>query len=350
MAKKDIGVGVIGVGMGSTMFPLNRIESSRFEVRGICSQHEDKLKKLDEEWGFGFYTTDYKELIKRKDIDVIGIYSPDHLHYEHCKEALNAGKHVVCTKPLTNNLDHAIELVKLVRKTGLKFLVGQTMRYDPQFVAAKRFKDDGEIGRIIVAEAHYVHDIRPVFEVTPWRLTAPQDFTYGGVCHPVDILRWYLGDIEEIHAYGNRGGLTEGYTIIDNFLLNLKFVSGTIGRIMGIYGVIEPPEPMMKVSLYGTKMNVLAEYSDNKGGKVTVVWDKIEYRPESIMLFPPELGVDVYGHTKTVLRYMEHFQDCIENDKDPVPGVVDGAKTISAGHAAMRSIEEGKPIKVLNEF
>ncbi|KKM13237.1 hypothetical protein LCGC14_1718270 [marine sediment metagenome] len=68
MAKKDIGVGVIGVGMGSTMFPLNRIESSRFEVRGICSQHEDKLKKLDGEWGFGFYTTDYKELIKRKDI------------------------------------------------------------------------------------------------------------------------------------------------------------------------------------------------------------------------------------------------------------------------------------------
>ncbi len=68
-------------------------------------------------------------------------------------------------------------------------------------------------------------------------------------------------------------------------------------------------------------MNVLAEYNDNKGGKVTVIWDKIEYRPESVMLFPPELGVDVYGHTKTVLRYMEHFQDCIENDKDPVPGV-----------------------------
>ena len=141
-----------------------------------------------------------------------------------------------------------------------------------------------------------------------------------------------------------------GVPLIDNFLLNLKFFNGTIGRIMGIYGGIEPPEPMMKVSLYGTKMNVLAEYSDNKGGKVTMVWDKIEYRPVSEMLFPPKLGVDVYGHPKTVLRYMEHFQDCIENDKDPVPGVVDGAKTISAGHAAMRSIEEGKPIKVLNEF
>ncbi len=349
MTKKDIGVGVIGVGMGSSMFPLNRLEDSRFEVRGICSQHEDKLKALDEEWGFGFYTTDYGELIKRRDIDVIGVYSPDHLHYQHCKEALNAGKHVVCTKPLTNELDHAVELVELVRRSGLKFLVGQTMRYDPQFAATKRFFDDGEIGRILFAEAHYLHDLRPVFEMTPWRLSAPQDLMYGGACHPVDILRWFLGDIEEVHAYGGKGGLSS-YPLMDNFTLNVKFASGTIGRILGLYGVVEPPEPMMKLSLYGDKMNVVAEYSDNKGGQVSVVWDKVEYRPVSKMEFPAELGVDVYGHTKTALRYMKHFEDCLINDREPVPNVVDGAKTISVGHAAYQSISEGKPVKVLNEF
>jgi predicted dehydrogenase len=349
MGKKKFGIGVIGVGMGSTMFPLNRRGDSQFEVRGICSRHEDRLKALDEEWGFGFYTTDYKELIHHKDIQIIGVYSPDHLHYEHCKEALEAGKHVVCTKPLTNNLDHAKELVKLVQKTGLKFLVGQTMRYDPQFAAAKRFFEDGEVGQILFAEAHYLHDIRPVFEFTPWRLEVPQDFMYGGVCHPVDILRWFLGDIEEVHAYGSRGTLSE-YPLRDNFCLNVKFTTGTIGRILGLYGVIEPAEPMMKLSLYGEKMNVVAEYTDNKGGKVTVVWDKVEYRPASTMEFPVEFGVDVYGHTKTVMRYMDHFEDCILNDKEPVPSVVDGAKTISVGHAAYESIEQGSSVKVFNDF
>jgi predicted dehydrogenase len=349
MTKKDIGVGVIGVGMGSTMFPLNRLEDSRFEVRGICGQREDKLRALDQEWEFGFYTTDCGELIKRGDIDVIGVYSPDHLHYQHCMEALNAGKHVVCTKPLTNDLDHAVELVELVRRTGLKFLVGQTMRYDPQFAAAKRFFDDGEIGRVLFAEAHYLHDLRPVFKMTPWRLSAPQDLMYGGVCHPVDILRWFLGDIEEVHAYGSQGGLSD-YPLMDNFALNLRFASGAIGRILGLYGVVEPPEPMMKLSLYGDKMNLVAEYSDNKGGQVSVVWDKVEYQPVSRMEFPAELGVDVYGHTKTVLRYMKHFEDCLINDGEPVPNVIDGAKTISVGHAAYQSIREGRPVKVLNEF
>jgi predicted dehydrogenase len=257
---------------------------------------------------------------------------------------------VVCTKPLTNDLDDAIKLVKLVRETGLKFLVGQTMRYDPQFSAAKKFFDDGEVGKVLFAEAHYLHDIRPVFDITPWRLTVPQDFMYGGVCHPVDILRWFLGDIEEVHAFGNNSGLTPDYKLMDNFTLNVKFANGTIGRILGLYGVIEPPEPMMKMSLYGTKMNVCSEYSDNKGGKVSVVWDKVEYRPVSEMEFPPELGVDVYGHTTTVLRYMKHFQECIEKDLEPVPSVIDGAKTISTGHAAYQSIKDGKPVKVLNEF
>ena len=170
MAAKNIGIGVIGIGMGSTMFPLNEIADSPFVVRGIAASHEERLKELDAQWGFGFSTTDYRELIGRKDIQVIAVYSPDHLHYEHCEAALEAGKHVVCTKPLTNNLEHAKELVRLVRETGLKFLVGQTMRYDPQFGAAKRFFDDEEIGRCCSPRPTTFTTSRPVFEMTPWRL------------------------------------------------------------------------------------------------------------------------------------------------------------------------------------
>jgi predicted dehydrogenase len=137
---------------------------------------------------------------------------------------------------------------------------------------------------------------------------------------------------------------------MDNFTLNVKFKNGTIGRILGLYGVVEPAEPMMKLSLYGEKMNVVSEYTDNKGGKVKVVWDKVEYRPEAVMEFPKELGVDVYGHTKTVLRYMKHFEECLAANREPVPSVVDGAKTIAVGHAAYQSIREGRPVKVFNEF
>jgi predicted dehydrogenase len=350
MAQKDIGVGVIGLGMGSGMFALNGSPSHRMEVRAICGQQPEKTRTLAEQWKIGFSTTDYRELVSRKDIDVVGVYSPDHLHYEHVSAALKAGKHVLCTKPMTNNLDHAKELVRLVRQSGKKLLVGQTMRYDPQMVAAKRFFDDGEIGRIIFAEAHYVHDLRPVFGMTPWRLSAPQDFMFGGVCHPVDVLRWFLGDIDELHAFGCKGGLTPDFPLMDNFTLNVKFKSGVIGRILGLYGVVEPSEPMMKLVLYGTKMNVTATFSDNLGGQLRTVWDKIEYKPTSTMTFPAEHGIDVYGHTKSILRYMAHLEDCIVNNREPSPSVIDGAKTISAGHAAWQSVREGKVVKVFNDF
>jgi predicted dehydrogenase len=348
--KKDIGVGVIGLGMGSGMLALNQSQAHRMEVRAICGLEADRTKGLAEQYGIGFHTTDYREIISRKDIDVVGVYSPDHLHFEHVCAALKAGKHVLCTKPMTNNLDHAKEMVRLVKSTGKKLLMGQTMRYDPQMVAAKRFCDDGEVGRIIFAEAHYLHDIRPIFELTPWRLTAPQDFMYGGVCHPVDVLRWFLGDMDEIHAFGCKGGLSPEYPLMDNFTLNVKFKSGVIGRVLGLYGVVEPSEPMMKLVLYGTKMTVTATFSDNLGGQLKTVWDKIEYKPTSTMTFPPERGIDVYGHTKSILRYMANLEGCIVNNTEPSPGVLDGAKTISAGAAAWQSIKEGRVVKVFNEF
>ncbi len=87
---------------------------------------------------------------------MIGVYSPDHLHARHALAALEAGKHVICTKPMCTSVEDAEALVRKVDETGLTVLVGQTMRFDPEFAAAKRFFDDGELGEILFAEAHYV--------------------------------------------------------------------------------------------------------------------------------------------------------------------------------------------------
>ena len=63
--------------------------------------------------------------MKREDIDVVAIYSPDHLHAEHCTAAIQAGKHVICTKPMVTDLEDAKRLVELVREKEVKFLIGQ---------------------------------------------------------------------------------------------------------------------------------------------------------------------------------------------------------------------------------
>ena len=78
--------------------------------------------------------------------------------------------------------------------------------------------------------------------------------------------------------------------------------------------------------------------------------DKMAAREPFEVICPPEIDTSVYGHGQTVIRYMRHFQECLEEDLEPSPNVVDGAKSIAVGVAAWESIESGQPVKVFNEF
>ena len=349
MVKKDIGLGIIGIGMGANVLPINQNPHSRLEVRGLCSQTESKTQALAEAWKIPFWTNDYRKLIARDDIQVIGIYSPDHLHTEHASAALAAGKHVICTKPMCTRLEDALELVRLVHETGLKFLVGQTMRFDPEFSSAKQLFDDGDLGEIIFAEAHYVHDARTFFPLTPWRLQVPQDLMYGGASHPIDLLRWFLGDVEEVHAYGRKGKLTPEYPFEDNYLINLKFKNGAIARVLAAYGLVEPPMPMMGLGLYGARASLTADFTDKQAGHLKLVFDKLVGRPVAKMTFPAETEGPL-GHGAGVMRYLQHFEECLTEGKTPSPSVQDGAKSVAVCAAAWESVRGGGVVKVHSDF
>jgi predicted dehydrogenase len=181
--EKTIGIGLIGLGMGRDLLYLNSDPDSRFQVRGVCTSTASKADAFAKENQIPFWTTDYHELIQNEYIDVIAVYTPDHLHAQQCIDALKAEKHVIVTKPMVTSLDDSIEIASLAKKMNLKFLVGETCRWYTSFLDLKKLYDDGELGDIILAEAHYVHEIKDFFNKTSWRLTAPQDFMYGGVCH-----------------------------------------------------------------------------------------------------------------------------------------------------------------------
>ena len=87
------------------------------------------------------------------------------------------------------------------------------MRFDRQFLDAKRRFEEGELGSLIALESFYLHDMRPIYEFTPWRLHMPQDFMFGGCVHSIDVIRAFGGDIKRVHAIANKGGLTPDYPI-----------------------------------------------------------------------------------------------------------------------------------------
>ena len=353
MGEERIRLGVVGMGpanMASTLTLLREVPDLRFRITAICGLGSDVMERCARDFGVPFWTTDYREVVGRDDVDAVCVFTPDALHAEHCAAALARGKHVVCTKPMVTRLEDAQRLVDVVRRTKRKFLVGQTMRFDRQFLEARKLFDDGRLGELIALEAYYLHDMRPVFELTPWRLTMPQDFMFGGCAHSFDVIRAFGGDIQRVHAIANKGNLTAEYPLEDNFFINVEFSSGVIGRVSGLYGVVEPPTPMMQFGIYGTKGSLQSEFTDNRPGEVRVVLDGPEGLERTTTPFEAERDKSVYGHGAAVIRYMRHFQQCLDEDREPSPGVLDGAKSIAAGAAAWESVRTGKPVEVFNDF
>lgn len=346
---KDIGIGVIGANMGMTLSAINANPDSRLEVRAVCAKRAERASAAAAQCGIAFATDDYRTLIEHPGVDVVAIFSPDHLHAEHARTALQAGKHVICSKPMATSLADAVELVSLVHKMRLTFMMFQTMRFEPQFASAKRFLDDGDLGNITWAEAHYVHDMRPVLALTPWRLTVPQDLMYGGAIHPIDILRWLFGRVVSLHALGRRGTLVAEYPMPDNFIINLEFETGVIARVLASFGVVHPPMPMMGLGIYGDKGSLYADYTDGRGGSARLVLDKVESLPVAAMNFPGETS-GAYGHQETAQRILKSFEPYLTQGTEPVPSVIDGARSVATAAAAWQSIAERRVVEVFDAF
>ena len=344
--KKDIGVGVVGIhGIGKTVAPINKDGSSRLVVRCLCDLNEDLLAKQSEQWDVPYTTTDYDELVKRDDIDIVAIYTPDKLHCEQVLKALHAGKHVVVTKPMVNTMDEVEQVVAAVRETGKKLLVGETFHFDLPNVAARRLVDSGKLGDVIYVQASYIHDMRPVIAERPWRLDPTNKmWMVGSICHPFDYVMWLGGDVDEVSAYANDGGTLEGRKGHNNYVINLKFKNGVIGHVLGLFGVIHPPAGTAPFAVYCTKGSIVGQrYTIDTPGA-----------PHGVQQFDVEGVLEDdqtdLGHTNSVRRYMKHMADCILNDKTPCCDVIVGAKTAAVSWAALESIETGKSVKVRNEF
>jgi len=342
-------LGILGLGEGrSTMSAA--IQSSKWELQMICDRNEELCRHRADEFKMYDYTTSYQDMLDNKDIDVIAIYTPDHLHAQHIKQALLHGKHVVCTKPFIDNLADANELLEIAAKTGKKVFVGQSSRF---FEPAKRQRKDfeaGLIGDLITVESHYHADHRWFLE-KPWALENSFKWLYGGLSHPVDFIRWYLPDIEEVMGYGmiSSNGKAAGLKNQDTMHFIFKAVDGRIARVSGCYtGPTQPAQrdSGMSVILRGTTGASQADYhelryaiTDKTGEEKIVQWGdstiKYYFRFEGQS-----------HHAGEYQNYLEYFADSIEQGFTAYPDMKEGIGTVALLQAMDQSLQSGKPVKV----
>ena len=209
-AQRCLGVGVVGLRVGRRHLDGYR-QNPNVRIIGACDPDRELLAKIKEEYRVEVAVEDYRRLLDNPEIGIVSVCSPDFYHAEQSVAALKAGKDVLCEKPMVLNAEEAKEIIRAVKETGRRFMVGQICRYTPGFVMAKQMIERGEIGELFLVESEYAHDYRHVTSKNNWRKDPRREPFLGGGCHAVDLLCWIAGEAEEVFAYANHKCLTLKY-------------------------------------------------------------------------------------------------------------------------------------------
>ena len=325
------------------------LNSSKWQLKKICDLNEALCRQRAEEFNFPHYTLKFEELLTDPEIDVIGIYTPDKFHAAHVKAALSHGKHVVCTKPFIDDLAEAKAIIDLVKSTGKKVFVGQSSRFFEPMRRQRKDYEEGVIGELITVEAYYHADHRWFLE-KGWSLENAFKWLYGGLSHPVDLVRWYLPDIAEVMGYGmlSANGRKGGLHHEDTMHFIFKAADGRVARVSGAYtGPVQPVirDSEMSCILRATEGCSQADYMDlryavtaNTGEEKLITW---EHKLKHYFRFEGKSH-----HAGEYQNYLEYFHDCLQEGSTAYPDVREGIGTIALLKAMEESLATGVPVKV----
>ena len=214
-AKQDLNVAVIGIGfMGRTHSNAFRQVTQFFDVprrpvlRAVCARSGDAARAFADRWGYAGAETDWRRLLDRKDIDLIDIASPNDTHAEIAVAAAEAGKMVMCEKPLGRNAAESARMVAAVEAAGVPNMVWYNYRRVPAVTLAKQLVDEGRLGRIFHYRAKFLQDWTisadlPQGGAGLWRLdvaVAGSGVTGDLLAHCIDTAMWLNGGISEVTA------------------------------------------------------------------------------------------------------------------------------------------------------
>jgi len=323
-------VGIIGLGRGRDH--ARRVaESPRCELVGIADIVEEAAQKAAEELKAQAYYRDYRQLLKKGDLDAVVISTPNHLHAPMSLDCMKAGLHVLVEKPMCNTMAEADEMVRTAKRTKRKLSVGYNYRWSPAYQKTKEILSSGRLGKLLYANCVVkTWRAKPYYERAAWRTKwATQG---GGVLmnqatHHLDSLSWWMGEAKTVMGFCEN--LYHDMEVEDTGSALIKFKSGATLNLMAstaIEGSLAPP-----YEFNGTD----ATLSFGMGGLVIRAkdakdWEKIEL---------PEKG------DSTAIQ-LNAFLDSIQNDTPPAVPPEDGRRALELSLAIYRSSYLGRPVNL----
>ncbi len=327
-------------------------------------------------YGFDEASSDWRAVVARPDIDVIDICTPNNVHAEIAIAAAEAGKHIICEKPLARTVDEARAMAAAVKKAGVIHMVAFNYRRTPAVALARKYIEEGRIGKILNFRGTYLQD----WSADPdgplsWRFQKKiaGSGTVGDIAtHVVDLAHYLVGAIEAVNAitttYNKTRPLQQGgvdklgasekasgdvergeVDVDDEVISMLRFENGAIGSLeatRNAYG----RNNFITLEIHGTKGSIHFNYERRDELQVMFADDPVDSRgfrtiytgpahPYGNGLWPiPGLGI---GYSETKIVECFDFFTAIKTGKQPSPNFDDGLLTELVADALIRSGETG---------
>lgn len=376
----ELKIGIVGFGgAGIALYHhFNAIKGCR-----VISVYDTKQAGLDRaaKLSKALNTTDNFTTFLDSNIDISVVTSPDRTHAEYIIKSLDAGKHVICEKPLTDSVEGYTDILQAEAKNsrGCVTAVQHQMRFLPVHLKMKELIKKGELGRISYIEGYYVHNLTERAKLyDDWRFEDnATPLVYSG-CHFVDLLRWLLGDeVVEVSAMANNIGFPE-YPESDLNVVLLRFKSGVIGKVVTAFGAGRPQDHSVRI--YGAKKSIENNLLFSKDGRFSVfaspfmkepledhsgirtklgayrrnykavIYGKIfEKLMSSYNLFNNEYSIGsypirLYEHAFAVRESVSDFVSAIRAGGKPKCSLTDSAKTVATCLAGVEAYRTNKVV------
>ncbi|TRZ38973.1 gfo/Idh/MocA family oxidoreductase [Niallia circulans] len=338
-------IGVIGCGSIAQHRHLQEYSWNKaVEIVAVCDINEERALEIGKEYSAKAYT-DYKELLADKDIDAVSVCTPNYLHAPISIDALNAGKHVLCEKPMATSSEEAAQMIEAAEKNGKKLMIGHNQRFVKSHQKARELIQSGAVGKIYSFRSAFGHGGPEQWSVDgkeSWFFQKEKAFIGAmgdlGV-HKTDLLRYVLGEeFVEVGAFVETNA-KDFADVDDNAVCVLKTESGIIGTLAASWAYTSKEDN--STVIYGEK--AILRLEDHPQYSLIV-----QYATGEIVNY--ELGKiqsnDAGGQDATGV--IDHFVSSIVSDTEPLITGAEGKKSLEVILGAIKS-NETKQIAKINK-
>ena len=340
---KTVKVGIIGSGyIADTHLRAFQLVPEA-EVVAIASPTAEHVQAMADQYGVPQWFTDYHKLLALDEIDMVTLCLPNDLHAQACIDAAQAGKHVVCEKPMCLTLAEADRMIQACRDAGVKLMYAEELCFAPKYVRAKQLVDQGALGKVFRVKQREEHS----GPHSPWFWDVKR--SGGGVlldmgCHSIAFCRWIYGrqPIKRVYAQLGTHVHADKTRGEDHSVALLEFADGGIGicenswakgggvdDIAEIYGSLGHTRADL---LHGSALLTYSEagydYAVEKAA-TTTGWSFTMFEELWNYGFPQE---------------MAHFARCVAGDAQPLVTGEDGRQVLEVIYALYESARRGAAV------